>query len=230
VSVINLDPIAVTITGAARPANPTTSTNAAFAFTSSDPVARTGCKLDARPFAACTTATSQLYRSLKVGRHTFIVLAIDPDGSRAAAAYVWRIEPPAITHLRQAARTWREGTKTPARRIGHLARIGTVFTFTLSETARLSVSFTARAQGRRFSGRCVAPSKRTTYKPRCTRTIVAGALTAMSHRGTNRITFKGRVKGRRTLGPGRYTLVLTAAGSGARTSPPSSISFTIVAG
>ena len=230
VSLINLDPVTVTIAPASRPANPTTSTTADFAFSTNDPTAALVCRLDARRFTACRSPATQSYRSLASGGHTFVALAIDPDGSVGAAAYAWTIVPPAIAHLRQAAKTWREGTAKPSRRGRHRARIGTVFTFTLSENAALSLSFTTRAQGRRLSGGCVAPSRRTMHKPRCTRTIVAGRSSATGHKGANRIVFKGRVKGRRTLSPGHYALLLIATGSGARISLPSSISFTIIAG
>ena len=76
----------------------------------------------------------------------------------------------------------------------------------------------------------MAPSIRTGAKPRCTRATVAGILFASGHKGSNRIVFTGRVKGRRILAPGRYTLTVSATLAGAMASIPKRISFTISPG
>jgi hypothetical protein len=47
------------------------------------------------------------------------------------------------------------------------------------------------------------------------------------HYGRDRIVFKGRVRGRKTLAPGRYAVIVTAALSGAQPSVSKRLSFTI---
>jgi hypothetical protein len=232
VSVINLDPIAVKLNPPSEPVDPTTSTLASFAFSTNDRSAQVACRLDGGPFVPCTSASRQRYGSLGLGRHTFTVLASDSDGSVAQAGYAWTIvrATPVVSGLRQAARTWREGrTKLPGGQ-KRPPRIGTVFTFALNESARLTLTFTRPAPGRLLTGRCVAPSVRSDAKPRCTRAIVAGTLLASGHKGSNRIVFTGRVKGRRILAPGRYTLTVSATLAGATASIPKRISFAISPG
>jgi Bacterial Ig domain/Bacterial Ig-like domain/Right handed beta helix region len=79
------------------PSNPTTSTSASFAFTSSEPASTFQCKLDAGAYAACTSPKS--YSGLSTGPHTFSVRATDPAGNTDAspATFTWTINPPADT-------------------------------------------------------------------------------------------------------------------------------------
>ncbi len=60
------------------------------------------------------------------------------------------------------------------------------------------------------------------------RTVTAGRLTLAGHDGTNKVAFQGRISSKKTLRPGRYTLVITAADSNGTRSAPKSLSFTIV--
>jgi hypothetical protein len=75
-----------------RPPNPSTSSSAAFGFTSSEPGGSFWCSLDAAGFAPCTSP--QPYSGLANGSHTFRVRASDPAGNSDAtpATYSWRIE------------------------------------------------------------------------------------------------------------------------------------------
>ncbi len=67
---------------------------ARFTFSASDPDARFRCKLDDRPFRACTSPW--LYRRLQPGWHSFKVLAIAPDGSfdSTPATFRWWVGEP----------------------------------------------------------------------------------------------------------------------------------------
>jgi len=130
--------------------------------------------------------------------------------------------PPTITGLRQARRTWREGTRsaTTAR-----AATGTVFTFDLSAPARVTVTFTGEVAGRRVGGKCVAPTRANRHRPSCTRTVT-GKLSFAGHAGANAVSFEG-VLGRRVLPLGRYTARFTASNAqGSAT--PGVLTFTIV--
>ena len=79
--------------------------------------------------------------------------------------------------------------------------------FSLNGQATVTFSFTRRVSGR---------------------TVTAGKLTFAGHAGTNKVAFQGRVSAKKELGPGRYTLVITATDSAVTRSAPKSLSFTIV--
>ncbi len=79
-----------------HPADPTSSTDAHFTFSGSDPggsgVASFECKLDSGAFAACTTPRD--YSSLSEGSHTFSVRAIDQAGNPDASpdSFTWTVD------------------------------------------------------------------------------------------------------------------------------------------
>jgi glucose/arabinose dehydrogenase len=76
-----------------HPAKVTRSRKAAFAF---DAAGAGGfrCKLDAHPFKACRSPL--VYRHLKPGRHTFVVIAVSADGAvdGPRTVYAWKIRAP----------------------------------------------------------------------------------------------------------------------------------------
>ena len=120
---------------------------------------------------------------------------------------------PTITKLGQSHRRWREGrrlakvsSEVRGGRGGRRPPVGTTFTFNLNEVASVSLSF-ARRKGKPFKK--------------------VAAVSFKAHRGTNRVSFQGRVSHHRTLRPGRYRLTATASAGGSR-SKPKSLSFTIV--
>ena len=129
---------------------------------------------------------------------------------------------PTLSGLRQARRTWREGTRaaTIAR-----AATGTVFTFDLSAPARVTVTFTGKVAGRRVGGKCVAPTRANRHRPSCTRTVT-GKLSFAGHAGANAVSFEG-VLGRRVLPLGRYTARF-AASNAQGSATPGVLTFTIV--
>jgi hypothetical protein len=82
----------VTITQ--KPSNPTNSTSASFAFTSTEALPLE-CKLDAAAFAPC--ASPNAYTALAAGAHTFLVRATDAAGNVGEASYGWTIDTTAPT-------------------------------------------------------------------------------------------------------------------------------------
>ena len=135
--------------------------------------------------------------------------------------------PPVVQHASQSTTRWRDGnrlarisrTKTPT---------GTTFSFSLSEQAAVTFSFTQRVGGRKVGGECVTQTTKNRRKPACRLTATAGTLTFTGHSGINRVAFQGRISPAQKLKPGSYTLVITATNSAGLRSAPKSLSFTIV--
>jgi DNA-binding beta-propeller fold protein YncE len=131
-----------------------------------------------------------------------------PAASKSAQITVPALPAPAITSLRQAARSWREH-RTGKRRLP----VGTSFSFSLNEPAMVSLSFS----------RCATQPKRS----RCTRHVAAGQLIVNARAGANKVRFAGRISPGKTLRPGRYTLAITARNAAGQRSQPRALSFTI---
>lgn len=93
------------------------------------------------------------------------------------------------------------------------ARRGTRIRFTLSEAARVTLTFERRAAGLRSRGRCVAPTRalRRARAKACARFVKAGTLVRRGGvRGTNTVAFSGRI-GRTALRAGRHRVTVSAA-------------------
>ncbi len=138
--------------------------------------------------AACTgtTAVGARIDTATVGAHTFTVNAVDSDGVTADRTVTYTVMPkplvggspppppritPSITDLRQSAAVWREGSRLAQIAANMRARprhpVGTTFTFTLNEPARVLLRFTQQATGRKVRNRCLAPTKKTAHSRRC---------------------------------------------------------------
>jgi Ca2+-binding RTX toxin-like protein len=76
-----------------KPADPTTSRDAAFTYSSSEPGSTFECRLDGDSFAPCSTA-GKSYSNLALGTHTFRVRATDAAGNTDASPveYTWEIQ------------------------------------------------------------------------------------------------------------------------------------------
>jgi alpha-tubulin suppressor-like RCC1 family protein/uncharacterized protein YecT (DUF1311 family) len=133
--------------------------------------------------------------------------------------------PPLLTNVHESHRDWRERNSRPSK---HHPPTGTTFSYSLNEPATVTLAFTQKHPGRILAHRCQAPTKTNHNKPRCTRTLTIATLTAAGHAGANHLSFKGRVPRSNKLGPGTYTLVITAHAFGS-TSRPRTLTFTILA-
>jgi hypothetical protein len=118
------------------------------------------------------------------------------------AAYVF-VAPPELTGVSQSTRRWRAGRRPSPGGRAHPAPIGTTFRFDLNVSARVTFDFERR--GHRL-----------------------GRLRLFGYPGVNTVRFRGRLPGRRSLSPGRYTLVVTATSAAGRSSPRS-LRFAITA-
>jgi hypothetical protein len=107
------------------------------------------------------------------------------------------------------------------------APVGTTFSFVLNEQASVSFVFTQQASGRAVGGKCVVQTNGNRNRPACKRAVTQGTLSFSGHSGLNRVVFQGSISSAKKLGPGSYTLVISASSAGGRASPRS-LSFTIV--
>ncbi len=137
--------------------------------------------------------------------------------------------PPVLANAAQSNRSWREGKRLASFSRKHkLPPLGTTFSFTLNEQARVSFTFTQQVGGRKVNGRCVAQSKKNRRKHACKRTLTRGTLSFTGHAGTNKVSFQGRISHSKKLGLGSYTLVITATNAAGQHSSTKQLSFTIV--
>jgi hypothetical protein len=138
--------------------------------------------------------------------------------------------PPVIGNLRQSAPRWRAGSAVASISVRRPRRlpIGTTFSFTLNEPARVTFTFTQSRPGRRVAGRCATPTRSNANRHTCTRTVFAGTLTWGARAGADAVHFAGRLPSRRRLRAGTYTLVVVAVSAAGRRSSPRTLRFTIV--
>jgi hypothetical protein len=138
--------------------------------------------------------------------------------------------PPNITNVKQSHSKWREGSALASisRHRKKRAPVGTTFSFTLSEQATVSLTFTQQVNGRKVKGKCVAQSKANKRSHRCTRTVNAGALSLSGHPGADAVTFQGSISASQKLKPGAYTLTIIATNATGLHSAPAKLTFTIV--
>ena len=162
------------------------------------------------------------------GAKTFTVQATDRAGNHGSATVHYTvIATPAVSHISESKRTWREGSKRATfSRVG--TPVGTTFSFALNEQATVTLRFTELIHGRRASGKCVAQNQSNRHKPSCIRDVAAGRLSFIGHAGTNKVHFEGRISVKAKLPVGAYRLTVLATNSLGRQSQPQTLNFTIV--
>ena len=108
------------------------------------------------------------------------------------------------------------------------APVGTKLSFTLSEPSSVRFRVQRKTSGRRVSGRCKARTRANRKRRRCTLwKRVSGSFTFPGKAGRNRLTFRGRVGGRK-LKVGSYRLIATATDPAKNSSAPKNRAFRIV--
>ncbi len=127
---------------------------------------------------------------------------------------------PAIGGVRLSKRSFRRNASARARRPR-----SSQLSFTLSEAAGLRIAVQRRASGVRVKGRCIAPTRRQ-RRPRCTRWLSRGVITAKGAAGPNRVTVTGIVGGR-SLPAGTYRLVITATDAAGNAASATSATLTL---
>jgi 6-phosphogluconolactonase (cycloisomerase 2 family) len=136
--------------------------------------------------------------------------------------------PPIVTKVAQSHSSWRAGGRLAAFARKGRPPVGTTFSFALNEQASVRFAFTQQLAGRKVKGKCVAQTKQNRRGGACKRTVTRGTLAFTGHSGPNRISFQGRMSRTKKLGPGRYTLIITATNGAGQHSSPKALSFTIV--
>jgi len=168
------------------------------------------------------------------GTYTVTLGAADVLGNTASSTHTIVVSAaaagvPVIKGAHETASRWREGAKGP--RISRRKKrppLGTTFSFSLSEQASVTFTFTRGEAGRKVGGRCVAKNHRNVAHKRCTRTRSVGALTFNAHSGINKVVFQGRITPSKKLGPGSYSLEIVATNAAGQRSRPATLRFTIV--
>lgn len=107
------------------------------------------------------------------------------------------------------------------------AKVGTVFRYTLSEAARVTIAIQQRKPGRRAGRRCRKQTRRNRSRRRCRLWPTRGTLRRTGLAGRNRVPFSGRL-GRKALKPGRYRAVLIATDAAGNRSAPKRLTFKVV--
>jgi hypothetical protein len=187
--------------------------DAAYACTPAVAATISSCAGPVASGAAIDTST--------LGSHTFTVDATDGFGDSTSRSVTYSVvstvaKTPSLTRFKQSHSSWREGNAMAS--ISERSRskhgrppIGTTFSFTLSESATVKLTFTEHQK-------CPAHSRR-----KCKRSTAGGTLSKQAPAGQDKISFQGRVSSRRKLAFGSYTVTIAAVGA-----KPSSLRFTIV--
>jgi Domain of unknown function (DUF4394) len=104
---------------------------------------------------------------------------------------------------------------------------GTTFRFALSEPARVRISFARKTAGRRVGGRCLAATRARRSRPKCTRYVAVGSISASRGAGRGTLKFSGRIGGR-ALKPGSYRASLTATDAAGQRSAVRTVQLRVV--
>ncbi|HEY1777833.1 MAG TPA: protease pro-enzyme activation domain-containing protein [Solirubrobacteraceae bacterium] len=161
-----------------------------------------------------------------IGSHQFTATASDSNGVRASASATYAVVAvrPQVSALHQGSTRWAthkvKGVRLP---------VGTTFSFTLDQAAKVTLRFARQGNGRMKAGHCVALAKAPKGARTCRLSLDNGNVSVGGQHGVNVVTFTGSTSSGK-LPPGNYTVTLTAVGLSGKPSPPASAHFTIVAG
>ncbi len=108
------------------------------------------------------------------------------------------------------------------------ARTGTRVRFSLSQSASVRFRVEIKTRGRKVGRRCVKSRRSNRSRRRCTRWVKrSGSWRISGKAGTNRFTFRGRLRGRK-LKPGVYRMSARATTRARRSSPVRRKAFRVV--
>jgi hypothetical protein len=163
-----------------------------------------------------------------VYHYHFVVTNAIGTSSTGDQTFTTKSFTPKISGLSQSHRSWRAGNLLASFARKPRASLGTTFSFSLNEPARVRLVFVQPLSGRWVTGRCVAPGSTNRRRRACTRALNRGTLSFTGHVGLNMVSFQGRISPSRKLRTGHYTLIVTATNAATQSSIPKALSFTIV--
>jgi hypothetical protein len=204
-------PPTVTLTTPANGASYTQGQSVTAAYTCAAPPAPA-------TLSACTgpVPSGQKLDTSTLGTQAFTVTATSNDGSTATATATYTVKPapapkPSLGAIKTSHKTFRTGSKLASVAKTHKKPpVGTTFNFKLNTAATLKLGFALQTKGRKVKHKCVAATKDNAHDRSCKRSKNAGTITLSGHAGTDKISFQGRVSKHHKLGPGTYTLTITA--------------------
>ncbi len=188
--------------------------------------------------SACTgtVASGAKIDTTVLGTQTFTVTATANDGSTATATATYTVKSapppkPSLGSIKTSHKTFRDGSKLASIAKKHKKKppIGTTFSFKLNTAATLKLSFALQTTGRKVKRKCVAQTKHNRHDRSCKLSKSEGTISLTGHAGTDKVSFQGRISKHKKLGPGTYTLTITASNSSGK-SRGRSVTFTIARG
>jgi predicted outer membrane repeat protein len=148
---------------------------------------------------------------------TFTTSALPSTGTSTTASVA-----PILSRLAQSTRRWRVRVLHGRDR----GKGGTNFSFTLSETASVTLQFERPVPGHRSGHRCVA-GKPARHGVKCTADVLFASLHPATKAGQNRVAFSGRIPGHRAFPLGAWLVVAKAANASGQ-SPAQTLRFQVV--
>jgi uncharacterized delta-60 repeat protein len=233
--IVDLPPIAATI---ASPTTVQAGAPVSFAGAATDPDGTIATYSWNFGDGSTATTATPTHSFAHAGTYAVTLTVTDDDALTATTSRTVTVTPaplvaappgPRFSHVFETARRWREGTGLSRLSRRHRLPVGTRFGFTLNEPGHVVLSFTQKLPGRRVAGRCVASTRHNRHRRRCSRTLAAGTIAFPGHAGPNAVRFSGRISRSRELGPGAYTLTITAIDAAGRRGV-AELTFTIVQG
>jgi subtilase family serine protease len=174
---------------------------------------------------AANTVTGGKIDTSTTGAHKFSATATDSDGvsTSASVGYTVVAVVPQISALRETSSHWAtHGTKRTR------LPVGTSFSFSLDQTAKVTLRFSRQRSGRIKAGHCVAPGRAPRGARSCRLALGAGTISVTGDHGANTVTFNGHTSSG-NLSAGSYTVTLTAVGLSGKPSEPATLRFTVAA-
>lgn len=179
------------------------------------------------PAPLVITNLTESNHKFRVGRAQATLVSRGPSSDRRVALSTsWVAGLAHLLDIELAALAGRP-TRPPVASAARKPPVGTVFSFTLNAAAQVQLVFAQRLPGRKVRGKCMAQKNRNRNRAKCSRSVFRGSLSLSAHAGIDRVRFAGVVPRAKKLGPGNYTMTITASTSTGR-SAPRTISFTIV--
>ena len=203
-------------------------TNASGAFGSS-----ASCPLSATATAGAASC-SVSYTPSREGPHTVTATySGDPSHTTGSGSTIVTVNlptKPSLASVRMTHTRFSVGPEPTAivAANGHRSSVGTIFEFSLSKAADLSILIARLGEGRLAGKRCVRTTHALRRHKRCALFATSGTLTRRAKgAGAGSVPFSGRI-GTRALKPSHYRATLTATDSAGRRSTPVVVRFTIV--